>query len=90
MSTRTTISLICILGGLAPLLVRVGAKTGHSIFTILAVVGSLAAFGLIAYAAHREQTTDDKSERVSRKSAVLLFCCIGLWVAFVFCHALAH
>lgn len=90
MSTRTTINLICFLGGVAPLLVRLGDKTGHSIFTILAVVGSLAAVGLMAYAAFREQTTGDKSERVSPKAATMLFCGVGLWVAFVFYHALTH
>jgi hypothetical protein len=53
------------------------------------VVGSLVAFGLMAYAAHREQTTDDKSERFSPKSAALLFCGIGLWIAFVFYYTIA-
>jgi len=90
MSTRTTISLICLLGGLTPLLLRLGAKTGHGIFTVLAMVGLLAAFGLMAYAAHREQTTDDKSERVSPKSAAMVFGGIGLLVGFILVHALMH
>jgi uncharacterized membrane protein YebE (DUF533 family) len=90
MSTRTTISLICVLGISAPLLVRLGAKTGLTIFTILAVIGSLAALGLMAYAAFREQTTGDKSERVSPKGAAIIFCGIGLLVAFTLYRALVH
>ena len=90
MSTKNTVSLICIISALAPLSVWLATKTGFGIFVVLGVIASFAGLGLMAYAAFREQTTDDKSEKVSPRVAVTIFCCVGLWVAFVFYRALTH
>jgi VIT1/CCC1 family predicted Fe2+/Mn2+ transporter len=90
MSTKKTVSLICALGVIFPLSSWLVAKTGHTAFIFLDLAASLLMLGLLGYAAFREQTTADKSERVSRKAATVIFCGIGLWVAFCFYRVLAH
>jgi uncharacterized membrane protein YeaQ/YmgE (transglycosylase-associated protein family) len=90
MSTKSTVSLICVIGGLAPSLTWLGAKTGHTYLFLLGIVGSFAALGLMAYAGFHEQTTDDKSERVSSRMTGMIFCCVGLYVAFCFYRALVR
>jgi len=90
MSTKKTVSIICALGVIFPLSSWLVAKTGHTAFIFVDLAASLLILGLLGYAAFREQTTDDKSERVSPKAAAMFFCGIGLWVAFVFYHALRH
>ena len=79
-----------LLGVVIPLSSGLFAKTGHTVFMFLALVASLLALGLVAYAAFREQTTDDKSESISTKVAAMIFGGIGLWVAICFYRALAH
>lgn len=90
MSTKKTLSLICVVGMLFPLSSWLIAKTGSTAFVLLDLFASLVMLGLLAYASFREQTTDDKSERVSPKAAAMIFGGIGLWVAFCFYRALAH
>ncbi len=90
MSTKKTVSLICAAGLLFPLSSWLTTKTGNTSFIFLDVIGSVVILGLLGYAAFREQTTDDKSERVSRRAAVMIFCGIGLWVVFCFYRALVH
>ncbi len=90
MSTKKTLSAICALGVIFPLSSWLVAKNGRTILVFLDLAASLLILGLLGYAAFQEQTTDDKSERVSPKSAAMIFCGIGLWVAFVFYRALAH
>ena len=90
MSTKKTVSVIFVLGAIFPLSSWLVNKTGHIAFVLLDLVGSLLILGLLAYAAFREQTTEDKSERVSPKEAVMILCGVGCWVAFVFYRALAR
>jgi uncharacterized membrane protein YeaQ/YmgE (transglycosylase-associated protein family) len=90
MSTKTTVSLICVIGGLAPSLTWFGAKKGFTSLFVLGIIGSFAALGLMAYAAFREQTTDDKSERVSLRAAAMIVGGVVLYAAFCFYRALAH
>ena len=72
-STKMAVSLICVAGAL---------------FAFSPLIASFATLGLLTYAARREQTTDDKSERISSTAAALIFCGIGLWVVFCFYRAL--
>lgn len=87
MSTKTTVILIGVIGCIAPSLALLGAKTGITYLLIFGIAGSFAALGLMAYAGFREQTTDDKSERVSPRAAAMIFGGIGLYVAFGFYRA---
>ena len=66
------------------------SKTGFGYFIIVGVIAAFVGLGLMFYAAFREQTTDDKSDRVSPKSAAIFFGVVGLWVAFCFYRGLAH
>jgi len=90
MSMKKTVSVICALGVLFPLSSWLIAKTGSTVFVVLDLAASVLILGLLGYAAFREQTTDDKSERVPPKAAATIFCGIGLWIAFCFYRALAH
>ena len=75
MSTKLALTLICIAG---------------VVFEFAPIFAAFTTLGLLAYAARREQTTEDKSERVSPTAAALTFCGIGFWVAFCFYRALIH
>jgi len=90
MSTKKTVSLICAAGLLFPLSSWLTTKTGNTNFIFLDIIGSFLILGLLGYAAFREQTTDDKSERISSRAAVVTFCCVGLYVVFCFYRALVH
>ena len=88
MSTKRTIFCMSVIGGLIPLFLWVGGKTGSSVFTVLGIILSFASIGLLSYAAFREKAHDDKSERVSPRTAAMILCVVGLWVIFVFYRAL--
>jgi len=90
MSTKKTVSLIGAAGLLFPLSSWLTAKTGNTSFIFLDIIGSVVILGLLGYAAFREHTTDDKSERVSPRVALVIFCGIGLWIAFCFYRGLVH
>ncbi|HLX94649.1 MAG TPA: hypothetical protein VKU37_02790 [Verrucomicrobiae bacterium] len=89
MSTKTTLSLIAIIGTLIPLSAWL-RKTGSSDFIFVDLIASLIVLVLLFFAAFREQTTGDKSERVSPRAAGVVFCGIGFWVIFCFYRALAR
>jgi len=90
MSTNRTISLIGILGALVPLSMWLTRKTGHDYFIVLGIIAALVGLALMFYAGFREQTTNDKSERVSPRAAVVIFCGIGLMLVFIILRALAR
>ena len=69
MSTKLALTLICVAGTLS---------------AFVPILAAFATLGLLTYAARREQTTKAKSERVSPTAAALVFCGIGLCVAFCF------
>ena len=90
MRTKRTIGVISAVGLIFPLSSWLIARTGHTGFMVLDLVASLLILGLLAYAAFRERTTADKSERLSSKAATMILCSLGLWVVFVFFRAMAH
>lgn len=90
MNTKKTVSIICALGLIFPLPSWLVVKTGHTAFLFLDLAASLLILGLLGYAAVREQTTDDKSEKIPPRAATVIFCGVGLYVAFCFYRALAH
>ena len=90
MSTKTIFSLICVIGGISPALAWFGAKKGFTSLFVLGIIGSFVAMGLLAYAGFREQTTDDKSERVSPRAAAMILGGVVLYTAFCFFRALVH
>jgi len=90
MSTNRTISFIGILGGLIPFSMWLARKTGHDYFMVLGIIAAFVSLGLMFYAGFREQTTNDKSERVSPRAAVLIFSGIGLMLVFIIIRALAR
>jgi hypothetical protein len=90
MSTKRTVFWISIIGGLTPLLVWLGEKTGSGVFTVLAIVLSFVTIGLLLYAGFREKAHAEKSERISPRAAVTILGLVGLWVVFVFYRALSH
>jgi len=90
MTTNRTIGLIGIVAGLVPFSMWLAKKTGHVYFIALGIIAILVAWGLMFYAAVREQTTDDKSEQVSPKGALVIFGRIGLLLICVLIRALAH
>jgi uncharacterized membrane protein YidH (DUF202 family) len=90
MTTIRIISLIGIIGGLAPFSIWLARKTGHGYFMALGIIAALVGFGLMFYAAFREQTTEDKSEQVSPRAAVGIFCGVGLLIVFILIRALVH
>ena len=88
MSTKRTVFCISTIGGLIPLLVWYGKKTGSNIFIVLAIIFSFAGIGLLFYAAFREKALGDKSGRISLRAAAMILCAVGLWTVFVFYRAL--
>jgi hypothetical protein len=90
MSTKKTVSLICAAELLFSLFSWLTAKTGNTRFIFLDIIGSVVVLGLLGYALFREQTTEDKSEGVPPKAALVILCGIGLWVVFCFYRELVH
>lgn len=77
------------IAGLVPLFAWLSAKHGFGDFVFVAIIASVVALGLLAYAAFREQTTEDKSEKLSPRAAAMILCGIGVWVIFCFYRAFA-
>ena len=75
MSTKLTVSLIFVSGAL---------------FAFLPLLSSCVTFGLLVYAAKRERTTDDKSERVSPGEAALIIGGFGFYAVFCLYRGLSH
>ncbi len=88
MSTKNTVSLLFAVFAFMELSMWLREKTGASGWLGLAALLSLVAFGLMLYAASREKQ-GDKSESVPLKVAVVMFTCVGLWVAFL-CYRALH
>jgi hypothetical protein len=89
MTTKRTISLIFLLGGLVPLSALLAKKGSNGLFFLDAIASAVVLI-LLFYAAFRERTTNEKSERVSSKTAAAIFCAIGVWVVFCFYKTLTH
>ena len=90
MTTKKILSLVGITGMLIPLSMLLSRKTGYEGFILLAALAAFGGIGLMVYAWYREKTIGDKSERVSSRAAVMIFCGITLWIAFVMYRGLAH
>lgn len=90
MSTKRTVFWMSIIGGLIPVLVWLGGKTGSGVFTVLAILLSFATIGLLFYAAVREKAHAEESERISPRAAVTILGLVGLWVVFVFYRAFSN
>ena len=88
MTTKRAMRGISIFGALIPLFVWLNSKTGSGVFVIFATISSFGAMGLLLYAAFRERVEGDTSERIPRRSATMILCVVGLYVAFVFYRAL--
>lgn len=88
MSTKRTVLWIAIIGGLIPLFVWFGSKTGSVVFIGFAVISSFVSIGLLFYAAFREKAHADESERILPRAAAMILCAVILWVIFVFYRAL--
>jgi hypothetical protein len=52
------------------------------------MISSFCCMGLLLYAVFRETVDGDVSKRVSPRSATIILCVVGLYVVFVFYHAL--
>lgn len=88
MSTKNAISLLSVVAGLVPIFTWLAAKRGLDGYVFLAIIASIVALGLLVYAAFREQTTEDKSKKLSRRAMAMIFCSVGVWVIFCFYRAL--
>jgi drug/metabolite transporter (DMT)-like permease len=88
MTTKRTITVLFALYFAMNLSMWLREKTGAVGFMALAALLSIGAFGLLIYAASRERK-GDKSETVPTKAAVVMFGCLGLFVAFL-CYRALH
>ena len=57
-----------------------GYKSGSAPFILLAVVCSFMIIGAMLYAAHRERTPGDKSERMPPRATVAILAVVALWI----------
>jgi hypothetical protein len=88
MNTRATLNFVWTAGGLMGLFMWLGRKTGSAAFLLLALLCAFIIIGAALYAAHRESTCGDKSEKVSRRATVTILAVVALWVGFIVYRAL--
>jgi drug/metabolite transporter (DMT)-like permease len=88
MTTKRTISVLFAVYFAMNLAMWLREKTGTVGFLAVAALLSIVGFGLMLYAASRE-AKGDKSETIPTKAAVVMFVCLGLFVAFM-CYRALH
>lgn len=82
MGTRTTLTLLRLIGIAVPLFVVIGSKTHRTAFFACAAVSAFLGLGLMAYVWFRENSLADKSPSISNRAVVTIFCVVGLWIVF--------